>query len=698
MYVAGIDIGGTFTDCALIDDDGGITVAKVSTTPDDFSRGFFEVLEAAAGQVDSTLEELLAETELIAHGTTLATNVMAQRRGAKVGLLTTAGHRDVLAMMRASGRVAGLPPDELMHYSAADKPDPIIPSDLIREIQERVDCHGAVVVELDEDQARAAIAELVEDGVEALAVSLLWSFANPVHEKRLRELAAEVAPDVFVTTSHELVPRLGEYERTMAVAVNSYVAPASREYLKTIGTRAGELGFERPILLMECSGGVTPADRAADSPVRLIGSGPAGGIIGAQYLGSRIGATDIIATDMGGTTFDVALIVDSEPVRSATTVIDQCEYFVPTLDIRSIGAGGGSIAWYDEISKTIKVGPESAGAVPGPVAYGRGGTRPTVTDADLVLGYINPESFLDGQIQLRAEAAHEALAGLGEQLGASAMEAAAGVVQIVDFQMADLIRKMTVEKGHDPRSLSVFAYGGGGPLHGAVYGRELGARELIIPLGHTASVWSALGVASSDVLYVYEHSGTLYAPWEAEEIESRFAGLEARAREDLERSGFSGEDVAMQRVADVRYQLQVHNVEVPLPPGPMTQEAADRIATDFEDRYERIFGKGTGYSAAGFEISTLRLRAIGRTIQPEITELPSVTERAADESLRKPSREVWWHELSAPRETPIYDGTKLEAGHVVEGPAVIELTETTVVVRPEQTARLDAFKNITIEL
>jgi N-methylhydantoinase A len=698
MYVAGIDIGGTFTDCAIIDERGAITVAKVSSTPDDFSRGFFGALEAGARAIGLTLPELLGQTSLIAHGTTVATNVIAQYRGARVGMLTTAGHADALAMMRARGRIAGLAPDELMHYSAADKPSPLVPSERIGEIHERVDSMGEVVVHLDEAQARQTISRILEAGVDAIGVSFLWSFMNPAHEQRVQEIITELAPDVLVTTSHELVPRLGEYERSMAVAINSYVAPAARDYLHTIGTRARELGYRRPILLMECSGGVAPADRAAEAPVRLIGSGPAGGIVGAQFLGERMGLGNVITTDMGGTTFDVALIVDGQPVRTATTIIDQREYYVPTLDMRSIGAGGGSIAWFDERSGTIKVGPHSAGAEPGPVAYGRGGTEPTVTDANLLLGYLNPAYFLNGTISLDLDAAMRAYERLGARVGVSALEAAAGVVKIVDFHMADLIRKMTVEKGHDPRNFTVFAYGGGGPLHGAVYARELGAKQLVVPLGQTASVWSALGVATSDVLYVYEQAGTRNAPWDAAELQSDFEELERRAATDLVAAGLDETAVSFQRILDTRYRLQVHSIEVPVPNGALTTDDMSQLQVEFERRYEQIFGAGTGYSAAGVESSSLRLRAIGATVQPVLEAQHNFRLTQVPSTARKPSREVWWHELGGPADTAVFDGSRLAPGHVVSGPAVIELPETTVLVRPKQEARVDGFKNFVIDL
>lgn len=696
-YIVGIDIGGTFTDCTVIDEAGEVTVAKSPSTPPDFATGFFDVLTVAAERLDLSLEKLLAETTAIGHGTTVATNAMVERRGAKVGLLTTAGHGDVLRMMRAYGRVAGLPPDDLMHYSIGAKPDPIVPRDLIEEVQERIDSKGDVVVALDEDDAAAAIDRLLARGVEAIAVSLLWSFKNPTHERRLMALIEERDATLFTSASSALAPLLGEYERTAAVAVNSYVGPVSRDYLDALTARATESGYSRPINLMECSGGVAPVRRAAEGPVRLIGSGPAGGVIGTRFLADRMGIKDVVATDMGGTTFDVGLVIGGEPVRTSTTIVDKYEYYVPTIDISSIGAGGGSIASYDANSATIRVGPESAGAAPGPVCFGRGGERPTVTDADLVLGYLNPEYFLRGDMSLEKDAAEAALAKLGEPLGRSAIETAAGVTQIIDFHMADQIRKLTVERGYDPRELAVFSYGGAGPVHGGAYGRELGAKQLIVPLASTASVWSALGIGSSDLLYVYELAQIIAAPWDPSEVSSGLAELEERAVADLAEAGFGNDEIVLQRVADVRYSLQVHVVEVPLPGGELGAGQMESLAGEFQERYETLYGAGSGFAGAGIEIVNLRLRAVGRTVDPAIQETAADPAPAPDEA-RRPSRDVYWHENDGLSETDIWVGTKLAPGATMDGPCVIEMPETTIVVRPGQNSRIDAFGNVIVEL
>lgn len=696
-HLAGIDIGGTFTDCVIVSADGGLELLKVPSTPDDFSAGFYAALEAAANRLGVSIEALLADTEAIAHGTTVATNAMVTRRGAKVGFLTTAGHRDVLPMMRAYGRVAGLPPGELLHYSQTGKPEPLVPKALIEEVPERIDRDGNIVAALDEGAAGEAIDRLLAAGVEAIGIGLLWGFKNPVHERRLAELVAERDPGCFVSLAGELAPRIGEYERLATAAVNAYVGPVTKRYLDAIRERLGGVGFTREVNLMQCSGGVTTAAEAGEAPVHLLGSGPAGGVIASKLLGDELGIDGIVATDMGGTTLDAGLIVGGEPVSTSTNVVDQYEFYVPTIEIRSIGAGGGSIARFDEHSRSLRVGPQSAGAMPGPICYGRGGTEPTVTDADLVLGYLDPEDFAEGTMTLDIEAATAALAELGKPLGLDAVQTASGVTQIIDFQMADLLRKMTIERGSDPRDLTVFAYGGAGPLHGGVYARELGAKRMIVPLADAASVWSALGVASSDVLRIKEVSEIMPSPWDPRRLGEAFAALERAAVAALEAEGFPREKIVLQRVADVRYSLQVHVVEVPVPGGEIDAAGVAALEREFSARYEGLFGKGTGFADAGMEIVAMRVRATGLTPGAPLRRREPGASEPSD-SARKGRRAVYWHELGEAVDTDIFAGPELVAGNAVAGPAILEYADTTVVVRPGQKAKIDAYGNVEVEL
>jgi N-methylhydantoinase A len=605
-FICGVDIGGTFTDCVVLDGEGSITISKTPSTPDDFSVGFFESLRLAAEAKGLTLRELMADTATLAHGTTVATNAVVERRGAKVGLLTTAGHGDAILIMRAFGRVAGRAPADLMRLSAADKPVPIVPRSLIREIPERIDARGDVVVELNEAAARQAIAELLAEGVEGLAISFLWSFKNGDHERRVRELVEAAAPDLFVTCSSELAPLIGEYERTVAAVLNNYVGPVTSSYIDKIQSKAKEEDLGGPFFLMQCSGGLTAAETAKSSPLLLLQSGPSGGVVGSQYLGELMGFENIIATDMGGTTFDMGLVSGGVPARTSTTIVDQYEYYVPTIDVKSIGAGGGSIAWFDEVRNALRVGPQSAGAAPGPVCYGRGGTEPTVTDADVVLGYIDPDYFLGGRAVLDREAAWNAVAKLGEQLGLDPLETAAGINRIVDHNMADLIRRETIEIGLDPRDFVIFTYGGAGASHAGTYARELGASTVVVPLADTASVWSALGVACSEVIHIHQRDDIQAAPFDLRRVVAIRDLLHADTLAEFTGEGFADDEVSLRWTADIRHRLQVHVVEVPFPGEDLDEAALERLVDDFTARYEELYGKGTAFTAAGVELVTLR--------------------------------------------------------------------------------------------
>jgi N-methylhydantoinase A len=681
----------------VIDDEGTVTISKTPSTPGDFSSGFFESLTLAADINGLSLKELMSDTVTLSHGTTVATNAVVEHRGSKVGLITTAGHGDAILIMRAFGRVAGLAPADLLRFSAADKPPPIVPRSLIREVAERVDSRGEIVVELNEEQVRSAIEELLSENVEGIAISLLWSFKNPAHELRIREIVEELAPELFVTCSSELVPLLGEYERTVATVMNNYVGPITSSYIDDIQRKAADESLEGPFLLMQCNGGLASAKTAKRSSLLLLQSGPSGGIVGSQFLGDLMGFKNIIATDMGGTTFDVGLVHDGLPARTSTTIVDQYEFYVPTIDVKSIGAGGGSIAWYDEVRGGLRVGPRSAGAAPGPVCYGRGGTEPTVTDADVVLGYIDPDYFLGGRATLDRDSAWDAVGRLGEQLGLDPLETAAGINRIVDHNMADLIRRETIEKGLDPRDFVVFTYGGAGASHAGVYANELGVSTVVVPLTDTASVWSALGVASSDVIHIHQRDDILAAPFDGERLRASRDALWRETLSEFESEGFPEDQVALRWTADMRHRLQVHVVEIPFPEADFTDADLELLIGSFTERYEELYGQGTAFTAAGVEIVTLRCTGSATVRKPTLSRKELGPLEPSEQALAAP-REIYWPEYGAVRETPIYRAEHLLPGNTISGPAVIEPTVTTIVVRPEQTARMDQFGNIILQL
>jgi N-methylhydantoinase A len=691
-YFCGIDIGGTFTDCVVLDDAGRITLAKVSSTPPNFAEGFLNAIDTVAGRLGLETGDFLGQTDLLLHGTTVGTNVLVQMKGAKTGLITTRGHGDALIMMRSAGRSAGLTIDELLHVSRHRKPDPIVPRTRIKEVSERMDWAGDVVLELNEDEVRAAITELVDDGVEAIAVSFLWGFVNTDHELRVKALIEELAPGVQVSCAHELIAKPGEYERTAAAAINAFIGPATSSYIRQVDAVTTDRGYTNPLLIMQASGGVVHADQAARHPLFTIASGPVGGVAGAAYLADRMGHRNVIACDMGGTSFDVGIIVDGDPVTSSETVINQYTFFMPRIDIESIGSGGGSLLWVDEHSGTMRVGPQSAGALPGPVCYGRGGTEPTVTDCDAVLGRYNPDNFLGGELELDRAGAQAAVERVGGRIGLEATAAADGALRIVESHMADLMRQMTVERGRDPRDFVIYAFGGAGGAHAVAFARELGAAQVVIPLGDLASTWSALGVMTSDVLHIREHSEVMLAPFDPARMNAIYEEMEASAREQLRGEGFDDADIELTRLAEMKFSLQIHQVEVPVPGGTLTEQDAAEQNDRFIDRYEQIYGKGSAFSGAGTSIGLFKVLARGKVRTP----VPPPIERT--EMSPAGRRDVYWRDYGAFAPTDIYDGASLAPQVTVDGPAILEFPDTTVVVPPGASARLDDLGSVLVDV
>jgi N-methylhydantoinase A len=439
---------------------------------------------------------------------------------------------------------------------------------------------------------------------------------------------------------------------------------------------------------------VIPAAESARRAFLTLDSGPVAGVLASQYLGGIIGAKHIITTDMGGTSFDVGLVWDGEPVAS---VVHQYEYFVPRIDIRSIGSGGGSIVWIDEVSGAMRVGPISAGAVPGPACYGRGGTQPTVTDADLALGFIDPNYFLGGRLRLDGDKARESLAPIATRLGMGLTETAAGAVRVVEHQMADLIRKATVQKGYDPRDCVVYAYGGAGPVHAGGYARELGARGVVVPLGGLCSVWSALGAASADLLHIYEAVDIQPSPFDSDRVMQHFRALEAQGLAQLGADGVDPARARLGRSADIRYKGQINEVEVPVIGGGLDEPALEQLVADFHRRYEAVYGRGAGFREARVEIVTYRVRVSAVSAKPRIVAAPEAARPAAREA-HGGTRPVYWSELGDFELTPIVRGERLQPGNVVPGPAIVQVPHTTIVVHPFERARLDPYGNVLIDL
>jgi N-methylhydantoinase A len=698
LYI-GVDTGGTFTDLVVMDGTGRVLTNKAPTTPQALEEGVFAALELVAAERGETLTEMLGKVESFGHGTTQATNALIERRGTSTGLITTRGFGDTLIIQRLMGFTAGMPTESLGQFRNRAYPVPIIPRQLIAEVPERIDQGGNVVLALDETTVKGAVETLLSRGAKAFAVCLLWSFRNDAHEKRIGEIIRQVAgEDAYISLSSEVSPVLGEYERTATTVLNSYLGPTVARYLERLERALQERGLRGRFSVLNSIGGVMTARDAAARAVLLLASGPTGGVIGSRHLAAELGHPNVITSDMGGTSFDVGLIVEGRPVVAATTEVGRYHVRAPMVDITAIGAGGGSIA--EVVAGELRVGPESAGAYPGPVCYRRGGTRVTVTDADLVLGIINPDTFLGGRMHLDKRAAEQAIADqIAGPLGLQVVEAAAGIRRIVDAKMADTLRELTVGRGMDPRDFVLYAYGGAGPMHCAGFGADLGVRQILVPA--TSMAHSAYGAMASDIHYGAEVSQLVGsapgnpAPWtdfDAEQIETIFVGLEAGCQERLAATGIAEQDVVLSRSVDVRYRRQTHELIIPVTARPIDQSVMQRLVEDFEATYEDTYGRGAGFREAGIEFTTFRLDAVGHTPKPafaahEVKPLPLA-----------PARRVYDVATSAWLDTPILHWESLASDAHVAGPAIVEHPTTTVYVAVGQQVSVDRVGNLLITL
>ena len=688
----GVDIGGTFTDCIVAFDDGRIVGGKSPTTPHDRSEGFFSAIERVAEKLSLPVTTLMARCRRLVHGTTTGTNAIVSRDGAEVGLLTTEGHGDALFMMRGSGRTAGLPADELLNISETYKPRPLIPRHRVREIPERIDVDGDEIVRLDEAAVVAAARELAAEGVDAIAISFLWSVKNPAHEQRALELVQQALPDLFVTCGSGLVGIMGEYERTTTTVMNAYIGPLMLRYISAIETGARQRGYERDVLFAQCGGGAITGSEARRAPIRTVQSGPVAGIIATQRLASRIGEPNVLAADMGGTTFDVSVIREGEPLERSTSLFQRLELALPMFDVESIGAGGGSVAWIDD-SGRLNVGPKSAGADPGPACYGKG-DQATTTDADVVLGIIDPDKFLGGRMPIDPERSFAAISRIADRLDLGLYETAAGISRIVDAKMADLIRRMSVMRGFDPRQFCCFAFGGGGPVHAAAVAREAGVARVIVPLPVTAALWSAVGAATADVVHVLQSPQTFEEPFCVEDLLAEFQQLEARALQQLGSEGFESDRITLTRRIRMKYAMQVHDVEVPVDTCALAQSDADELIDRFGEIYENLFGAGSGFREGGVEITGFQVRACGETEKMEFAAMedPRVLDSAQTE------RDIYWGETGQHVATPVWEIGYGDRIPPMAGPALVQLPDSVVVIRPAQAAEMDELGNIIIRI
>jgi len=696
-YVIGVDVGGTFTDCVVMNEQGEVVVDKAFTTPLNTAMGMIQAIENASKSLNRPLGRLLQETSTLALGTTTLTNLLITRKGARSGLLTTKGFEDVTLIGRVLAKTEGLAENERLDISAWDKPTPIVTRPFIKGVTERIDYKGSVIVSLNEEELKGAAHALVEAGVEAIAVCFLWSFMNSAHEQRVKEILTQNYPQLFVTLSSEVAPVLGEYERALTTIMNAHLGPAAAREIHGMQELFTEKGFKHHFLVMQSNGGVIWDEEVPRWPVNILASGPVGGVNESARDGELLGFSNVIATDMGGTSFDVGIVVEGRPHLVHMAIYDRFRTFVPTVEVVSIGAGGGSIASIDPQSHSLLVGPSSAGSDPGPVCYGRGGREPTVTDADVVLNRISAESFHGGRQRLDREAA---LAAIEERiavpLGYDAFHAAKGIIDIVDARMADLIRKLTVERGLDPRDFVLFAYGGAGPVHVGAYGREIGLKRAVV--SPYAPVFSALGIASSDIVRHYSRSEPMQEPFDHNSIRRAFSGLEDGARKDLLRSRVAespeSSEVAINCSVDMRFRYQVHEIRVPISGGLSSSDDLGRLREDFIALYEQTFGRGTALREAGVEVLTFHLISIVKAKAAALKQFPEAGPDPA--KALKGSRSVFWSDAFV--DTSIFDHRQLAPGNEIHGPSVIEAPNTNILIHPGQRARLDSYLNVVIEL
>jgi N-methylhydantoinase A len=654
----GIDVGGTFTDLVAIDGAGRTTVAKSPSTPTDQSIGVVEGLEALAARLRLALPDLLARTERIVHGTTVATNALLERKGARVGLLTTEGHRDVLEMRE------GLKDER---YNLRLPPlDPLVPRERRLGVWERIKVDGTVLTPLDRRSLDEAVSALKAGGVEAVAVCYLHAYRNPAHEAETRRVLETELPGVFVSLSSEVLPQIKEFERVSTTVVNAYVGPPVAKYLTSLARRLAEASYAGPLFIILSHGGMAPVEEAARLAAGTVLSGPAGGIAGARRCAELLRAPDLVPFDMGGTSTDISLISGGEAALSAERGLAGQRIGLRSLDIVSIGAGGGSIARAE--AGALRVGPESAGAVPGPACYGAGGTEATVTDANLVLGLLDPDRFLGGRRRLDRAAAEAAVDRVGERLGIGRDAAAAGIYRLINLSMADGIRLMTVRRGVDPRRFALLSFGGAAGLHAVEVARDLDIPRVIVPT--VASVLSAWGMLSTDLRYevVRSHVGDRRRLDDAS-LRDIFGGLEREAAGRL-RTWFDG-PVRIRRSAEMRYGEQVYEIDVPLDD---LDWATDGVMARAVERFHRRHKDLYTYDLPGEEVVFVNARAAAIGAVALIPEERRPEGRVSDGVPRRTRRAV----LGGWREVPVFHLDALRVGGVISGPAIIEAEATTV--------------------
>jgi N-methylhydantoinase A len=691
QYRAGVDIGGTFTDLLLLDEHTGeMIIGKILTTPGDPSVAVIQSLQALLGE--RHLDPATVSATI--HGTTLITNAIIERKGAKTGLITTQGFRDALEIGREK------------RYDIYDifleNPDPLVPRALRREVAERLDETGRVLVPLNRMQVLDVVQDLLRDGVEALAVVLLHSFRNPVHERIIREVMESEFPSLTLSLSSDVMPEIREFERTSTTVANVYVKPIARRYLNKLRADVQQLGFRGDLYIMLSNGGITTCETASEYPIRLIESGPAAGALAASFYSQLKGLDHVISFDMGGTTAKICVIDQGQPLVTTEFEVARVYRFkkgsglpvkVPVIEMIEIGAGGGSIARIDALG-LLKVGPDSAGADPGPACYGLGGSEPTVTDADLILGYLDPDYFLGGKMRLDRARAEEAIRKrVAEPLGVDLTRAAWGMHHVVNENMANAARIHLVERGRDQRRYSLIAFGGAGPVHAYQVAEKLKLRHIICPAA--AGVTSAFGFLVAPMAFDFVQTYlTPLRSIDLAHLNTIFAEMETRGRALLRQAGVPEAASTVTRSADMRYLHQGFEINVPVSSGPLGPADLPQLQANFDQVYERMYKRLN----PEVDVEVLNWRVIVAGPRPTIKVQHSDNQRAPMEATRKGERPAYFPETSGYIDCPVYDRYQLAPGMMLRGPAIIEERESTVVIGPGARVEVDTYQNVVIWL
>ena len=670
----GIDIGGTFTDLVVFDDEQhGMLLAKTPSVSGDYSAGVINAL-------DEIIDDY-SRIELLINGTTAPLNAFLERKGARTALVTTKGFGDVY-VIRRSNRVRMYD----LHYC---HPEPLVPRARTFEVEERLNANGDVVTPLNEDDLTAIVPRLRDAGIESVAICFVHSYVNPAHEKAAADFFRSVAPDIFVTPSYEICQEWREYERTSTTVINAYVSPILRKYLVQLSGALKKKGFDKKVFIMQSNGGLMDSNESESRGLLTLMSGPVGASVGSSVLSKQLGEPNLICIDMGGTSFDVSLVIEGKESIVSETIFEGFPILAPMVDIHSIGAGGGSIAWSE--GGALRVGPRSAGAQPGPACYSRGGTEPTVTDANVVLGRIDPDAFLGGRMQLDAEASHSLVRELGREFSLTADKMAEGILDVINSKMANAIRTMTISKGIDPRGLSLIAFGGAGPMHAALIAEELEIHKLIVP--NVAGEFSAWGMLNADIRHDLSKSfNTRLNSLDWNEVQDGFSRIEAELTELMQGEGVPTDRMRFLRYLDIRYISQEYFVSLPIPAdAPLHASQATGFKKLFDDLYMQKYGHSNPEEQG--ELANIRVEARGLNSSSDGGQ-PRTLISEADAAAEKNRPVVFYGKRMSTR---FLDRSTLKEGETLEGPMVINELSCTTVVPPDYRVELDSVGNLVIQ-